>query len=350
MMKILRVDLLDAVMDAANAIKPSVIPIMEGIKLEIINGRLEVSGSSPVLTIKRYIPVNDPGDFKPVVVNMKFLLRFLSKVTADNIILLKKNNELLITCGRLKCRLPLLDVSKWLELDKIDVPEYESYVLAEEFQKNIGACLHAVGFKSNNRLMEAVYMNFGKGFSASAVDGHRISIRDDCFTKEFSLLIDGGIMKELVKILSGNIKVAVKDHIACFSDTVTTIYVSQTSGNYFNLVPLISSTVNSRVKFDRNELIEALEAVTIIKNIVVIEIINNSVVINSQESSGDITAELDVVNNGDDLKIAVNSSYLMDALKSLREDAVTLEFNGKTSPIIIHENTATELVLPINLK
>lgn len=349
-MKVLKVELLAAVKDAAKAIRPSLIPIMECIKLEINNSKLEIAGSSPVMTIKRIIPVDKADGFKPVAVNMKLLLQFLAKVSSDNVTLSNNSDELVITGGKLRCKLPTVDIKKWLELDEIVLPDHETHISSDELQKNVEACIHAIGAKSNNRLMEAVYMNFGTGLSVVALDGYRISLRDHCPQKEFSLLIDGNIMKETVKILNGNVKITVKNHIACFTDTVTSISVTQTSGTYFNYVPLINSQTNMKVQFNRDELINALEAVTILKNIVIIEIVNNNVIINTKDASGDVTAELEVLNNGQDLKIGVNSSYLLDALKSLQEDIVTLEMNGKNCPIIIHENAATELVLPVNLK
>ena len=51
-----------------------------------------------------------------------------------------------------------------------------------------------------------------------------------------------------------------------------------------------------------------------------------------------------------DFQIALNSSYLIEALKSLREEVVQLEFISKMSPIIIREGNALELVLPVNMR
>ena len=84
---------------------------------------------------------------------------------------------------------------------------------------------------------------------------------------------------------------------------------------------------------------------------VVIKLKGDKAVVSTRESTGDVTVELDVTNNVDyDFQIALNSSYLIEALKSLREEVVMLEFISKISPIIIREGNALELVLPVNMR
>lgn len=359
-MIVLRNELLNAAKDAVKAMRPSDIPVMKCLKLDIVNGKLQITGSSPVITIRKIIAVEQLDNFKPVAINAKLFLKFLMKVSSEKIRLVNyesdtkdysEPSELIISDGKLRCKLPVIEIDKWLELDKFDNPDHEVTISSDVLRHDIESCIHAVGIKSNNMIMESVYMHFGTGFSAMAVDGFRISVRDGCNDIKFSLLIDGLIMKEVIKILYGLVTVSVKGQIVTFSDGKSIISVIQTRGKYYNLEPLIGQHTHIHVNFDRMELINALEAVTIIKNVVVISLKGDKAIVRTKEATGDVTAELDITNNVEyDFQIALNSSYLIEALKSLREEVVQLEFISKISPIIIREGNALELVLPVNMR
>ena len=359
-MIVLKNELLNAAKEASKAMRPSDIPVMKCLKLDVVNGKLQITGSSPVITIRKIIAVEQLDNFKPVAINANLFLKFLMKVTSEKIRMVNQESkskddyeplELVIVGGNFRCKLPVIEIDKWLELDRIENPNYEVTIASDVLRRDIESCMHAVGLKSNNMIMQSVYMHYGSGFSAMAVDGFRISVRDGCNDIKFSLLVDGIIMKELIKILNGIVTVAVKGQIAMFSDGKSIISVIQTRGKYYNLEPLIGQHTHIHVHFNRIELINALEAVTVIKNIVVIRLHGDKAVVSTRESTGDVTVELDVTNNVDyDFQIALNSSYLIEALKSLREEVVMLEFISKISPIIIREGNALELVLPVNMR
>ena len=55
-------------------------------------------------------------------------------------------------------------------------------------------------------------------------------------------------------------------------------------------------------------------------------------------------------NNDSEIKIAFNSKFMMDAIRVLEANEITLMFNGEIKPIIIknpENDDLTELILPI---
>ena len=55
-------------------------------------------------------------------------------------------------------------------------------------------------------------------------------------------------------------------------------------------------------------------------------------------------------NNEDDIKIAFNSKFMLDAVRVLESDEIKLLFNGEFKPIILknpESDDLTQLILPI---
>jgi len=75
-------------------------------------------------------------------------------------------------------------------------------------------------------------------------------------------------------------------------------------------------------------------------------------IITSNSELGNVHEEIQIELEGEDLQIAFNSRYFIDALKVIDDEAVYLEFTTNLSPGIIkpmtNDNTIY-LVLPVRL-
>jgi DNA polymerase-3 subunit beta len=61
---------------------------------------------------------------------------------------------------------------------------------------------------------------------------------------------------------------------------------------------------------------------------------------------------MSIILQGQSLQIAFNSKYLIDVLKIMEEEEITMEFSSSVSPCVIKNsdiNNCTYLVLPVRL-
>ena len=124
---------------------------------------------------------------------------------------------------------------------------------------------------------------------------------------------------------------------------------------YEKILPKVHSTT---VLLDRGDLISALERVDVIvkdyNRMVILDIAkqNKFVMKGRAPDFGNAKEEIFAEISGDDLKIAVNSKFFMEALKVLREPQARLSFNGSSGHLVVRRADGEKficLIAPINL-
>ena len=69
------------------------------------------------------------------------------------------------------------------------------------------------------------------------------------------------------------------------------------------------------------------------------------------QESGESVVRLDATLEGEDIDIQFNARYILEAFSSILEDSITLSFNGKERPLVVHGSgnpRFTYLVMPLN--
>lgn len=124
---------------------------------------------------------------------------------------------------------------------------------------------------------------------------------------------------------------------------------------YEKILPKAHTTT---VLLDRGDLISALERVDVIvkdyNRMVVLDIAkeNKFVMRGRAPDFGNAKEEIFADISGEDLKIAVNSKFFMEALKVLREPQARLSFNGSSGHLVVRRADGEKficLIAPINL-
>ncbi|MCL2616165.1 MAG: DNA polymerase III subunit beta, partial [Defluviitaleaceae bacterium] len=113
------------------------------------------------------------------------------------------------------------------------------------------------------------------------------------------------------------------------------------------------------VTCDRQSLLAGLERASLIavketrKAPVRIDISEDTLRIASNAQIGTVNEELDIDMDGNALQIGFNPRYLIDAMKAIDAEFVTLSFNSSLSPCIIKpagDLSSKHLVLPLRLE
>jgi len=198
-----------------------------------------------------------------------------------------------------------------------------------------------------------------------SVDGFRISMRtlqlpDDSIT--LRAIIPAKTLNELSKILPGDsdaqVSIYTSDHHILFELDQFILVSRIIDGDFFSYEKVFTDDYTTLVNTDRSGLVDALERASLIskdtrKNPVCLNIANEQIVITSNTEIGTSYDELSTVQDGIDLDIAFNPRYLIDALKALDEERVTMQFTTPLSPCIIkgEENEDQKyLVVPLRMK
>ena len=197
-----------------------------------------------------------------------------------------------------------------------------------------------------------------------SVDGYRISFRKNHLlhnSEETEVVVPGKTLAELNKILSAEedatLSMYVTDKHILF-DLGTAVMVSRLiEGEFIRYAQSFSEDYKTKVIVDKHELIQALERASLVsrdnrKTPVRIKIHPQGLDITAKSDMGTSHENVAAEMEGEDLSIAFNPRYLIEALRSIEEDSVKIHFMASLSPCTIlpvEGDSFKYLILPLRM-
>ena len=195
-----------------------------------------------------------------------------------------------------------------------------------------------------------------------SLDGHRISIRKTELTKNYQsrkVVVPGKTLNEISKILSGEVEDQVKifftdNHIVFeFDDTVVVSRLIE--GEYFRIDQMLSSDYETKVKINKREFLDCIDRATLFvkegdKKPIIITIDDTGMQLNINSQMGSMNEEIDIDKEGKDIMIGFNPKFLIDALKVIDDEEISIYLVNPKAPCFIknEEESYIYLILPVN--
>ena len=195
-----------------------------------------------------------------------------------------------------------------------------------------------------------------------SLDGHRISIRKVELRNQVNdkkLIVPGKTLNEISKILSGEAESMTKisytnNHIVFEFDN--TIVVSRLiEGEYFKIEQMLSSDYDTKVKINKKELLSCIDRATLLvkegdKKPIIINIGDEIMELKIKSQIGSMNEEIMINKEGKDLLIGFNPKFLIDALRVIDDEEVTLYLMNAKAPCFIKDEKESYiyLILPVN--
>ena len=174
------------------------------------------------------------------------------------------------------------------------------------------------------------------------------------------MIVPAKTLKEISRILldgEEDVEIYITENHILF-DMEGNILVSRViNGEFIKYDQAFTNEYKTRAVINRSELISALERASLVsrdarKVPVKLDIHPDNIIITSQTEMGSAYEELNTQTEGDELKIAFNPRYLIDALRAIEDEKVAVQFNSPLSPCIIKQEEGEEykyLVLPLRM-
>ncbi len=268
-----------------------------------------------------------------------------------------------ISCMKAKFDLPGRsgeDFSGLPLIEKNDMITISQYTLKEVIRQTI----FAVSANDNNKLLTGELFDIkGDKLRVVSLDGHRGAIRNLELRQSYSdreVVIPGKTLSEISKILSGEIEKEVNiyfmsNHIVFEFDQ--TLMVSRVlDGEFFDVDRMLSKSVYATtVTVNKKDLQDTVERAILLirdndKKPVVIGISNESMEFKIKSNIGSMDEFVDCSKTGDDIIIGFNPKFLLDVLKVVDDENITMYMIDSKAPTIIKDETEKYIyvVLPIN--
>ncbi|PFD41965.1 DNA polymerase III subunit beta [Bacillus cereus] len=349
----------------------TLIPILSGIKITADQSGITLIASNSNIFIEKFIPSSIEDEqiatiFKAgsIVVPAKYFIEIIKKMPSD--ILIKSMNEQIITIQSDEIT---LNLNGFLANEFPNVPYIDEHAKIQVETEKLIEVFKQTSFaaaKNESRpVLTGVHIVFDHNkLVCAATDSHRLALREILISShaKANCIIPSSTISELLKLMNNNsnfVYIYLSESHIIFKFGTITLYSRLIEGKYPNISSLIPHEFQTVINIDRKKILQGVDRSSLLasewaNNNVNLEIIDESTIKISSNASqvGKIseTQQIDTIHGQKQLNISFDGRFMVDALKAMKEDLVTLSFGGSMRPILIEageQSAAVHLISPV---
>lgn len=337
-------------------------PILEGIKLSLKGDYLTLSATDTEISIEKTIKVETFMEGETVVPG-KIFTEYMKKLEEEtDIEFTLENDKLKITYSSSQGFIQTLNASEFPIINK-DIKEKSFNIKQKDFKELIAKSAFACSTEEARPVLRGCLLEIeDKKISSIALDGVRLAIcRKDvvCDSENIRIIVPQRTLNEITHILDKDedVLTVIIQKNSMLVEVDNTIIVSRLlEGEFINYKLFIKDEYKSLVRVNKTQLINEIERATVVvtdvKKIVRFDIKENYLTVSANSEVGNMSGNITINLEGNDLGIAFNSKFIMDALKAIDDENVYLYFNSRIDPCIIKPYSGDDylyLILPLRI-
>ena len=348
------------------------IPILSNVKIDVTKEGITLIGSNGQVSIENFIStqnenagllVNSTGS---ILLEATFFINVVSSLP-DIILDFKEieQKQIVLTSGKSEITLKGKDADQYPRIQEISVSN--PLVLETKILKDvINETAFAASVQESRPILTGVHfvLTDNRYLKTVATDSHRMSQKKITLEKNgdnFDVVIPSRSLREFTAVFTDEIEtveVFFANNQILFRSENISFYTRLLEGNYPDTDRLIPTEFTSVLTFNTSDLRAAMERARLLSNAtqngtVKLEITGGvvSAHVNSPEV-GRVNEEIDTESvTGEDLTISFNPTYLIDALKAIDSEKVTISFISSVRPFTLVPSEDTEnfiqLITPV---
>ncbi|NKW84539.1 DNA polymerase III subunit beta [Bacillus cereus] len=361
-----------ALSDVSKAISAkAIIPILSGIKITADQSRITLIASNSNIFIEKFIPsaiydkqITTILQAGTIVVPAKYFIEIIKKMPSDIVIKSKNEQTITIQSGEITLNLNGFPANEFPNVPQIDGHteiQIETKQLIDAFKQTV----FAVAKNESRPVLTGVHIELDHNkLICAATDSHRLAIRETLISTNMkaNCIVPSATINELLKLMNSNLEfvsIYLSESHIIFTFGTTTLYSRLIEGKYPNISTLIPNEFQTVINIDRQRMLQGVDRSSLLasewaNNNVNLEIVNESTIQISSNASqiGKIseTQQIDVIQGKKQLNISFDGRFMLDALRAIKEETVTLSFSGSMRPILIEAGTqsaAIHLISPV---
>lgn len=336
--------------------------ILECVVIEVKEDRIKLIANDLQIGIETLIE----GDIKQegsVAIGAKVFFEIIRKLPNDQVeISVDENYHMNINCGKAKFNIAARSTEEFPFLPNI-VKEKSISISQFTLKDVIRQTVFSVSDNENSKVMTGELFEIHESqLKVVSLDGHRISIRKVPLKESYddiSVIIPGKTLIEISKIINGGmddeVEIYFTDKHVLFVFEDTLVLSRLIEGEYYKIDKMLSSDYETKIRVNKKQMLECIDRTTLLlkesdKKPVIIDIKDDSMGFAMNSSIGSMDEDIDAVKEGKDILIGFNPRFLMDALRVIDEEEITMYMINPKAPCFIRdqEESYIYLILPVN--
>lgn len=336
--------------------------ILECILIDATTNEIKFTGNDMELGIETIVEgeIIEKGK---IAIDAKLFSEIVRKLPDNDITLTTdSNNNALITCEKSKFNiagksgddfsyLPAIIKDKMITLSQFQLKEV------------INQTIFSIAINDNNKMMTGELFELNEGtLKVVGLDGHRIAIRNiklEGRSDDVRVVIPGKTLQEISKILNADaesfVNIYFTNNHVLFEFDQTHVVSRLIEGDYFKISQMLSNDYETKVSINKKEFLDSIDRANLLiregdKKPIIINILNGLLQVNVNSAIGALNEDIDIDKEGKDIMIGFNPKFLMDALRVIDDENVTMYLVNHKSPCFIRdkEEKYIYLILPVN--
>lgn len=359
----------DSLLNGINIVQKAVsskttMPILECILIDAFSNEIKLTGNDTELGIETKIQglILEKGK---IALDAKLFSDIVRKLSGqDSVITIESDEKFntIIKCEKSIFKIQGKDGDEFAYVPHI---ERDKYICLSQFtlKELIRQTLFSTSPNDSNKMMTGEMIEVsGNELKVVSLDGHRMSIRKIILKDHYNdikVIVPGKTLSEISKILNGNNESEVliffsTNHIMFeFDDTVVVSRLIE--GEYFKINQMLSNDYDTKVVVNKKSFLDAIERASILirendKKPIIINITEEGMELKLNSLFGTMNSDISITKQGKDLMIGFNPKFLIDAVRIIDEEEITLYLMNAKSPCFIKDENENYiyLILPVN--
>ncbi len=344
-LSITRGTFLDGLKDVQSVIPAKTVnQMMQNVLIEAGDNKLVMTTTDLDMTVRREVAceVEEPGS---TTLPAKTLFSAIGKANEGIInVTVDENDIALVNAARSRYRFTGKPTANFPRL-ALEDENFQYTVSKAVLHEMIRKVAYAVSQDETRRPLRGVLFSFkDQKLTMVATNGKRMAMVEQDLEfpvgTERDVIVPSKAINEINKSLEGegDVKIVLRKTNIAFELEGITLYSKLIDDNYPNYRLVIPKNTPNEVKVDRQELINAIERVSVFGSdrSASLTFEGNTLFVRSSSSDiGDLNDELPIKYLGEKIDVSFDPGYLLDPLKAIDDDEVTIKLLDGTAAAVI---------------
>ena len=342
-----RKDLNDGVQVAARAVSSRTsLPILGHLLIKAEEDKLRIAATDLEIGMECVVAasVNEQGS---MTVPARVLTEVLAALPETDVALsVDESNTVSLTCGTSDYSILGLPPEEFPALP--EVPEEIGFTIERDvLREAVHKTVFAVSADESRAILTGILMQVNEsGLKLVATDTHRLCVHDCALVESqgtTNAIVPGRAMNELVRITpegEGTVAVSVSSSQVMFKVDDTILISRLIDGQFPNFEKVVPTEYSKKLTVPTEPFLQSVRRVAIVarenSNRTILHTEDGKLVLSAESGNlGKAHEEVEVIKEGDDLKMAFNAKYLLDVLNVLETEAIEIELTGEVSQALL---------------
>lgn len=355
------IELSEAVLKVVKACSTKTItPILECIKISAKNDSLILSATDGEISIRKTIKaeIMEEGD---VCVPGRYFSDFIKKLEGEQIVLSANGKKMDIIYADSQTDMQMLPADEFPRIDT-EINESSFKLKTKDLKKFVSSTSFCCSTDDSRPILKGCqFVIDGDNICVTSLDGFRLAtVKGNLVsaTGNMEIVCPARTLNEIEKMLPDaeeETEIFVQRGMILVSSDNTVLTSRLYNGDFIKKENIIPRDFTTIVTVDRALLKASIERAAILvrndkNSLVIFDIGSDRIEISSNSEIGNVQEPVKADIVGKDIKIAMNSKFIIDAVNALDEERIQLSFNSQIQPFVC-ENAENKdrlyLILPV---